>query len=73
MKLDNAVMSMYIEKYLVNKQRHNNNTIHIYMTAPTGTSLCDTNVTRLVPIGHVWLVEILYADITDIGPVFFFV
>ena len=53
MKLENTVMSMYIEKYLVTKQRHNNNTIHIYMTAPTGTSLCDTNVTRLVPIGHV--------------------
>lgn len=53
MKLENTVMSMYIEKYLVTKQRHNNNTIHIYMTAPTGTSLGDTNVTRLVPIGHV--------------------
>ena len=59
MKLENTVMSMYIEKYLVTKQRHNNNTIHIYMTAPTGTSLGDTNVTRLVPIGHVCLAEVL--------------
>ena len=29
------------------------------MAAPTGTSLCGTKVTRLVPIGHVELAEIL--------------
>ena len=36
------------------------------MTAPTGTSLCDTKVTRLVPIGQVYLAEILYADLCEI-------
>ena len=36
------------------------------MTAPTGTSLCDTKVTRLVPIGHVYLAEILYTHICEI-------
>ena len=40
------------------------------MTAPTGTSLCGTKMTRLVPIGHVLLAEILYADICEIWLIF---
>ena len=49
MNLENTVMSMYIEKYLVTKQRHNHNPIHIYNEAHIGASHSDTQCDHTCP------------------------